>query len=243
MFDTTLQQDNAAELVDGTSPGTHTTTIAMDNTWIARGAYKFFRGCSRGPDVQGPALPGFSIGWGEYEYGNDTTPCTGWLTQAAVSFQDGATAAFAAIPDYTVNRVVLGYDEVKNPFFCQVFAGDPGFGQCWRGGKGNPEDKPNGCVVVRVPSVDWRNGGVGHGMVPFLNDPRGPSVKQISPNEWDVTEPYQWQNFPATKPTLTLPGDKPVSAGFGFLLTGSADIVELAGKTVLPAVRWPRTST
>jgi hypothetical protein len=230
---------------DTTSQGTHTATLAL-NVSMRRGAHTTFHGGFHSaacfPVVKWNLEPRFVVGWADYEWFG--SPCSGNVYQVAVSFDRGV---LGQVPAYTtVDRVVLAYDEVEMfvemfvPFCNEVIPGseDPNISpNCWRSGDGKPEPKPNGCVVVRVPSAEWRHNEIPHGLVPFESDPRGPAVKQVSPREWDVTEPYRWQNVPSAMP-LTPPGETPPGPGFGFLLTGSGDINELQGEDSTSCVSW-----
>ena len=50
--------------------------------------------------------------------------------------------------NYSIDRVVLGYDEVElvGILCVAVQNGDPDVSlNCWRNGDGHPEAKPNGC--------------------------------------------------------------------------------------------------
>jgi hypothetical protein len=89
-----------------------------------------------------------------------------------------------------------------------------------------PEDKPNGCVVVRIPSTDWIGGAVApNSEFPFITDPR-PTVNRLAVREWDVTEPFLWQNVPGAMP-LSPPTGPAFIPGFGFLLSGGLTIDQL----------------
>ena len=97
------------------------------------------------------------------------------------------------------------YDEAPAPH-CWLVSGETD--TCWQSGGGHPENKPNGCAVVRVPSTDWRHQGM-KGLLAVLNDGQ-PPVRRLSPREWDVTDALRWLLNPAM-------GSNP---GFGFVLTG-----------------------
>ena len=109
-------------------------------------------------------------------------------TQLAVQFD---TSLFDRIENKRVDRAVLVYDEVQ-AFGCRARL--PGGGPCWTSGSGQQEDKPGGCVVVRIPSTDW-TANPPSGEFPYITSGR-PSVNRLSVREWDVTEPFRWQTDP-----------------------------------------------
>jgi hypothetical protein len=85
--------------------------------------------------------------------------------------------------------------------------------RCCQNGEGKHEIKQDGCVVARVPSVDWeRNGGAFPGRLPVFADHQQP-IARIDSRRWDVTAPISWQ---LSSPTPPVGG----SAGFGLLLSG-----------------------
>jgi hypothetical protein len=139
-----------------------------------------------------------------------------------VAFDDGR---LDQIPAKTVDRAVLTYDETPLPDAC------PGWTEgvetlvsptCWRSGGGASEPKPDGCTVVRIPTWDWRNVPPPPGLVPYSTNPR-PTVQRLGPREWDVTEPYNWQNTPNAAPL----GAASWTPGFGFLLAAGPSIEQL----------------
>jgi hypothetical protein len=173
-------------------------------------------------------IPKYRVGWSEIEwYGN---PCGAQVWQLAVDF---SKTALAAIPEKTINKAILSFDEVEHPAGCDwMYPGteEPGVStNCWRSGGGVPQPKPDGCVVVRVPSVDWVKSTPAR-TVPFITDARSPAPKKIGPGQWDVTDAYRWQDNPANR-GLIPPGTTPPPIGFGFLLTGTiSDINGLEGE-------------
>ena len=197
-------------------PGTHTVSLDMAR-FLPRGAHKLFEGFSvacRWADVakmkiydqgewgDGPPSTG-EVGWGEIEWGDG--PCAAIVRQLAVAFDDGVVKG---VPEKTIDRVVLTYDE-RVGYSCGFWVyGEPA--TCWQNGEGNPEPKPDGCVVVRVPTVDWSTSPPGQ----LAYADSAPAVRRISTREWDVTEPYVWQNVTGGAPL----GANPT---YGFLLTGS----------------------
>jgi hypothetical protein len=63
------------------------------------------------------------------------------------------------------------------------------------------------------------------GLLPYSTAPR-PAVKRLGPREWDVTEPYLWQNDPSSRGLLPA-GTNPEPAGVGFLLSGGPSLEQL----------------
>jgi hypothetical protein len=194
-------------------PGTHTLTLEVAQNKSFRGE-KRFKGWSveclttgrRGeigelsPDKVPPTG---EVGWGEIEwYGN---PCTAFVHQVAVRFDDGP---LDGVPAKTIDRAVLTYDEGPG-FSCAGWIYTPA--NCWQNGEGVVEPKPDGCAVVRVPAVDW-SVSPPIGLLPYAGS--APAVRRLGPREWDVTEPFTWQNVQGAAPLGANPG-------FGFLLTGS----------------------
>ena len=156
------------------------------------------------------------VGWGQ----NEEICGFAFVAQRPVRFD---TAPLDRIPDKIIEQAVLTYDEAPTcwdgpegeiPAGAEV--GPPV--ECWQNGEGAPVDKPNGCVVVRVPSHDW-TGGAGGSLVSYLSPQSGPAVTRLRARGWDVTEPFRWQTVPGAMP-LQVPGGPAHSKGFGFLLTG-----------------------
>jgi hypothetical protein len=87
------------------------------------------------------------VGWQQIEL--DGSSCMTASSQVAVQFD---TSLLDRIPDKVITQVVLTYDEQQATGCNQ---GLPGGGPCWTSGSREPEDKPNGCVVIRIPSSDW----------------------------------------------------------------------------------------
>jgi hypothetical protein len=194
-----------------------------------RGIHRDFRGGSVSCYLIGTITnePKWRVGWSEVEwYGS---PCGAEEWQLAVEFSE---AELAAIPEKTITRAILSFDQVEHPGLCTaIYPGyeEPGVSsRCWRSGGGAPEAKPDGCVLVRLPTADWRN-GFGKTMVPFSDQPQ-PAVKKISNTQWDVSEPYRWRYQSNARPLLP-PGQATYPpAGFGFLLTGTIGINGLEGE-------------
>jgi hypothetical protein len=144
-----------------------------------------------------------TVGWGQVEwYGN---PCGASIMQVAVKFE---TAPLDRIRDKRIQRVILTYDEAPGKFCQTVY----GFQQnaCWQSGSGTAQNKPEGCVIVRVPSGPWISDR--KRLLPVLG--AKPEVRRVSTRECDVTEPFRWQKEPGAAP---LNGN----GGTGFVLTGS----------------------
>jgi hypothetical protein len=199
------------------SPGTHTITLSVAHSRWASGLKEFetiFSTCDASK-VQEQSRG--RVGWGQTE----NEGCFAYVAQLAVLFN---TTPLDRIPDKIINRAVLTYDESRDcwqPPEGMIPAGarvGPPI-DCWQDGDGRPEDKPNGCVVVRVPSQEWLNAPPS-GLRPYISHPSGrPAVRRLGPREWDVTEPFSWQTVPTSMP-LQPPSGPPLSRGFGFLLTG-----------------------
>jgi hypothetical protein len=154
------------------------------------------------------------VGWGQYEWDGD--PCLAFVAQLAVTFD---TAMLDEIPEKTIDRAVLAYDEVEPPF-CEDNVLAPNRLYCWQSGGGLPEDKPDGCVVVRVPNVNWLEAPP-PGLIPYAGTP--PAVSRISVREWDVTEPFLWQHQPGATPLGAFPT-------YGFLLSGGPSLDQLTAE-------------
>jgi hypothetical protein len=67
-----------------------------------------------------------------------------------------------------------------------------------------------GCLVVRVPSVDWVS-ATPQGLTPRVG--LSPAVLRVGAHEWDVTEPFSWQKVLGAAPLGA-------TLGLGFLLAG-----------------------
>jgi hypothetical protein len=151
-------------------------------------------------------------GWGNVETASGEQ-CGAYVLQLAVLFDQGL---LAEVPEKTIDRAVLTFKEDEELSGCPIDGGR--FDRCWTNGSGAPVAKPEGCVVVRIPAVDWRKAPP-TSLWPYTTDPRGPIVTRLGPREWDVTQPYKWQADPSSRgvpPT----GSDPPPTGFGFLLTG-----------------------
>jgi hypothetical protein len=149
------------------------------------------------------------------------------------------TSLLDRIENKMINRAVLVYDEV------QAIGCNNG-GVCWTNGDGQPENKPDGCVVVRIPSTDWV-ANPPSGEFPVITSGR-PVVNRLSVREWDVTEPFRWQTVPGAMP-LSPPTGPGFVPGFGFLLTGGLTINQLEAEdntnclSVLTNIRLRTTYT
>jgi hypothetical protein len=95
---------------------------------------------------------------------------------------------------------------------------------CWQSGDWQPEHKADGCVVVRVPSVDWMN-GPRSGLIPHSTAAR-PAIARLGTHEWDVTEPYRWQYDLARYGGLVSNANVG-PPGYGLLLDGGLSIDQL----------------
>jgi hypothetical protein len=171
------------------------------------------------PPIASPQLQGFLVGWWQTEY--DGYACSAHTHEVALLFDSGM---LDEIPGKTINRAVLSFEEAES--FCFTHNVPDGVVRpwisCWTNGEGEPEPKPQGCVVVAVPTVDWRNGHRGE----LLNTTTDPDVNRLGPREWDVTEPFSWQVDPDSKP-FPQGGAPAAPTGFGFLLRGGLSISQL----------------
>jgi hypothetical protein len=153
-----------------------------------------------------PGLMDGMVGWGQAEIGWLSENCWAFVLERAVQFD---FTLLDMLPDKIVDRVVLSYDEVEAPS-CPLVLGYEY--RCWQNGEGNYELKPNGCVEVRIPSMDWvLNGGSVQGRLPTLAS--GQPISRINARQWDVTSPIAWQ---LSSPMPPLGGMR----GYGVLLTG-----------------------
>ncbi|MCY6489794.1 hypothetical protein [Leptolyngbya sp. GGD] len=153
-----------------------------------------------------------TVGWGQSEWGD--SPCMAAVLQLAVNFD---TTKLDKIPVKVIDRAILTYDEAAAPI-CPLVYGGPN--ACWQSGQGIPEDKPDGCAVVRVPSVNWAETVPPSGLIPYAG--ASPAVNRISAREWDVTEPVRWQKGSAA----------PLGASptYGFLLSGGLSLDQLTAE-------------
>jgi hypothetical protein len=183
-------------------PGTHTLTFEVARS-LPQGQIRRFTGSVDCVPWHQFKATG-EVGWGEIEWGDG--PCTAIVFHLAVLFD---RKPLDAIPTKTIDRVVLTYDEAPG-FSCAGWVYQES-ATCWQNGEGVAEPKPDGCAVVRVPTVDWTQNDP-PALIPFAT--AKPAVRRVSTREWDVTEPYTWQNVQGAAPL----GASPT---FGFLLTGS----------------------
>jgi hypothetical protein len=197
----------AIEVLGLFTPGTHTVELSVDRS-MKRHVWKTFGDCTATPLQNDQLL----VGWEQIELDGD--PCFAATTQIAVQFN---TSLLDNIEDKVVNQAVLVYDEVGAT---GCFNG----GSCWTSGDGQPENKPDGCVVVRIPSTDWVDNPP-NGEFPCITSGR-PAVNRLGVREWDVTEPFLWQTQPGAMP-LSPPDGPGFIPGFGFLLTGGLTIDQL----------------
>jgi hypothetical protein len=142
----------------------------------------------------------------------DGDPCLSETTDLAVMFD---TSLLRRIQDEMITRAVLTYDEQPATVCFQELGGN----SCWTSGSGQRENKPNGCVVVRIPPTDW-TAAAPTGDFPYITHPSGrPTVRRLDTRSWDVTEPFRWQEQLGAMP-LQPPTGPALNKGFGFLLTG-----------------------
>ncbi|MBM3266320.1 MAG: hypothetical protein FJZ01_01620 [Candidatus Sericytochromatia bacterium] len=215
------QRPTEASRPAGLSPGRHTLILTVSRWLSKKGTRVFPPRCTLAPPGQEEARDGFVVGWEQIEVSGD--PCYAGVSQVAVRFDD---APLRRVPNMVIDRVVLTYSEEPGRF-CATKGN-----YCWTGGAGTPEPKPEGCVEVKIPTVDWA-ASEPQGMIPFATGPdplapfegpsRYPSVKRLGPREWDVTQAFAWQFSPGAAPLGASPG-------FGFLLTGWPTLRELTAE-------------
>lgn len=155
-------------------------------------------------------------GWGQLELGNKDS-CVSWVMRFAFDFD---LQPFLSIPGFKqLQRVVLRYDEHEAPTCEGLIYTQGGFlvdlPPCWTNGEGSREEKTEGCLLLRVPSVDWAT---------LPNDSPTPlldlSFFKIGPRgRWDVTELFRRRVMPGLQPPSELGGPAPV--GWGFALAGA----------------------
>lgn len=202
-------------------PGQHTLSLDVSQS-LPRGASKTYRGGGPIPGQGGKCAPirenfpgglNGSVGWGQSELG-DSSPCGAQVFQLAVTFD---TTKLDKISEKVIDRAVLTYDEAPAAY-CPLVAGMNI--SCWQNGQGVPENKPNGCAVVRVPTVNWTETAPSPGLIPYAG--ASPAVNRISAREWDVTEPVRWQKGSAA----------PLGASptYGFLLSGGPSLDQLTAE-------------
>ncbi|MBH0776326.1 hypothetical protein [Nocardia bovistercoris] len=205
---------------DSTSPGQHTLTLGVRMSRFAAQSNifsDFWGGCGRYGPFPGP-LRG-QVGFANTEL-PDGSRCGAVNLQVALSFDDGPLRQITSL---RIDTATLTYDESPGAS-CPLVTGQ--VTPCWSGGSGRPEHKPNGCVEIELPTVDWINSPP-PGLISYSTNPK-PTTKRLDPRTWDVTEPFSWQLNPRNRP-LTPPGAPDAPSGFGFLMAGAIHIDQLDG--------------
>jgi hypothetical protein len=204
--------------VEGLSPGTHTVALGVTGSRASQATRTLSGACA---DVGWSGSVYNYVGWGQVELPN-STPCGAVVLQLAVEFDRGP---LDRVPSKVINRAVLVYDEAQgDPVVCGSGGGLTV--SCWQSGGRHPEDKPDGCVVVRVAAAGWGSAS-GVGELPYLPGPR-PTVTRLDARQWDVTEPFSWQYDPSNIPLMP-DGSRP-TPGQGLLLSGGPSINDLTGE-------------
>jgi hypothetical protein len=195
---------------DFREPGVHTMRFRNPRTRDAGMDRNYGSTCGR-LDPLFPALEGM-VGWGQAEIGWLGQNCMAFVLQRAIHFD--AHLLFT-VQHKTIDRAILRFDEAEAPN-CPLVAGYTY--RCWQSGNGHPEPKPNGCVVVRVPTIDWLSNGAIKGLLPATE-----GARRISATEWDVTRPMSWQLIPSSAPLGA-------QTGYGLLLTGGPALSDLTAQ-------------
>ena len=139
------------------------------------------------------------VGWGQVQ--GDGHPdsskdqCVSWISRLAIDFD---VSQFTSIPQKSFNRAVLAYNEQVAPACMTLVYTQGGFladsMPCWTDGHGRPENKPNGCLLLRVPSEDWvQRPPPGDRAIEFHDFP----AQKVAPSSWDVTSLFQAQHLTA----------------------------------------------
>lgn len=162
-----------------------------------------------GPGVFGDA------GWGQIEVSN-SDPCASWVEYFAFDFD---VQPFTSFPgSKQLEQVVLRYNETERTA-CQALVWTQGGFQidlmpCWTNGQGDREEKPEGCLFLRVPSVDWAT--LPNSEKPLLDL----TFRKIGPRgRWDVTDLFRRRVDPGLEPPPEFGG--PAPRGWGFALVGA----------------------
>jgi hypothetical protein len=182
-----------------------------------------------------PAPKGYLglVGFANLEIAPDGDPCGAYNFQIAFDFDD---TPLRQTPGVQIDSATLTYNEVPGAFcgFSGFYFGPIVYPDCWSAGGGGAENKPNGCVEIKLPTVDWINSPP-PGLVPYSATSR-PAATRLSPRTWDVTEPFSWQLDPAKRPFTPAgvpgaPAAVPVGpSGYGFLMAGAIYIDNLTGE-------------
>ncbi|MBD1847859.1 hypothetical protein H6F89_31660 [Cyanobacteria bacterium FACHB-63] len=194
-------------------PGQHTLSLDVAHT-LPRSAAKTYTGSCGHFKENFPGVMNGSVGWGQTEL-SSSSPCGSQVFQLAVTFD---TTNLDKISEKVIDRAVLTYDEAQAAY-CPLLQGVNI--SCWQSGRGVRENKPNGCAVVRVPTINWIETAPPPGLIPYAG--ARPTVSRISVREWDVTEPVLWQK---QKNAAQLGA----FATYGFLLSGGPSLDQLTAE-------------
>ncbi|HVO01052.1 MAG TPA: hypothetical protein VMT54_02570 [Candidatus Cybelea sp.] len=184
--------------------------------------------CSHGgsPSVlpgpgSGPGVVGVA-GWGQVE-GNghpdaNSDSCVSWVARFGFDFD---MTPFTSVPGIkTIDKAVLRYDEKQEPSCATLIYTQGGFLvdsdiPCWSSGDGAPEDKPDGCVALRVPAGDWRGMPIDQPLP--ITDMTFPKADRRG--AWDVTDLFRQRMNPGLEPPPEAGG--PMNMGWGYALVGT----------------------
>jgi hypothetical protein len=180
------------------------------------GAFARPPGPVSGPDVWGPA------GWGQVE-GNghpdaNSDACLSWVAYFGFDFD---FSSFTAVPGMkSIDRAVLRYDEKPMPMCTTLVYTQGGFMvdsdiPCWSAGSGAPEDKPEGCAILRIPAADLHTVSM-QDYWPLTEM----KFNKLAPRgAWDVTELVRNRLNPGLIPPPEAGGPEPL--GWGYALIGA----------------------
>ena len=158
-------------------------------------------------------------GWGQDKKGGSVIFSKGgWISQTAVLF-DSAHQRTAGNPLYqdgksvTITKATITFEE------------EPSSPLYWTNANGAAQDKPEGCVEVRVPAGNWVSSPPPL-LIPFITYTTTPATKKISKGEWDVTLAFRRQREAANQGYTPASTTTPPN-GFGYLLTGKPNLTSL----------------
>jgi len=226
----TRQLPSLANVPDFLQPGEHTLSFPANHvtlqwstrsfsdvpvigTFIGRGTdcTHGFQLAQTATDASGKIVA--VVGWGQVEGdghpNSNSDQCVSWTGRLLVNFD---ISRFLNIQTAQFIRGVLSYQETEAPQCMTLVYTQGGFLAdtlpCWTDGSGNRQGKPNGCLSLTFPTIDWLNHPPGNNLVGWHDLP----VQKINPSSWDVTDVMKGREIPHF-------GDGPPIAP-GFMLIG-----------------------